>query len=243
MNELNNMRAFWDQKALDNPLWYVTTILDYASPDEAAFWRSGEQEVGRVLDDARVTGGDAVAEIGCGIGRLTRALAAKFAAVHAYDVSPKMVALAQQNLRAFSGAKCAATSGDGSIPLSDGSVDFVLSMQVFHHIPERSITLRYIRESGRVLKAGGALGFQLRTCRFSDPLLGGAERALRNAVEAARRRKSPPPEDLDAPAWHGSRVLQSEIRRAARASGMHVESTRWLVKGNNLQVICRKAAP
>ncbi len=241
MSELNSMRAFWDQKAHDNPLWYVTTILDFASPDEEHFWRTGEEEVARVLADARCDGGAVAAEIGCGVGRLTRSLASRFKAVHGYDVSPKMVSLAQQNLRGIPGVSIASTSGDGTIPLGDGTVDFVLSMQVFHHIPDRRITLRYIREAGRVLAAGGALGFQLRSCRRTDPLLGRAERAARETVAAIRRRRTPPPQDLDAPAWHGSRVLISEIRGAARASGMRVESIRHLVpSGANVQVICRK---
>lgn len=239
MSKLDNMRAFWDTKAQDNPLWYVTTILDYAAPDEEQFWRTGEDEVARVLDDARCDGGAAVAEIGCGIGRLTRPLAKRFARVHAYDVSPQMIALAVKNLAGYPGVAAQATSGDGAIPLPDASVDFVLSMQVFHHIPDRSITLRYIREAGRVLRPGGAIGFQLRTCRTSGAA-GRLERFARNTVEAARRRRTPPPADLDAPAWHGSRVLLNEIRKAAGDAGMTIESVRWLVKGQNAQVICRK---
>lgn len=241
MSKLDNMRAFWDTKAQDNPLWYVTTILDYAKPDEDQFWQTGEDEVARVLSDARCDGGEAAAEIGCGVGRLTRPLAKRFSRVHAYDVSPEMVVHAQRNLAAHPGASAGATSGDGTLPLADGSIDFVLSMQVFHHIPDRAITLRYIREAGRVLRPGGALGFQLRSCRMTDPVLGRLERVARTTIEAARRRRRPPPADLDAPAWHGSRVLVSEIRRAARASGMTVESVRWLVKdGANVQVVCRK---
>lgn len=242
MSELDGMRAFWDQKAQDNPLWYVTTTLDYASPDERAFWESGAQEASRVLDDARVARGDAAAEIGCGIGRLTRALAARFKTVHAFDVSPKMVELARTNLRGIPGVTVSATAGDGTVPLADGSVDFVLSMQVFHHIPEPAITLRYIREAGRALRPGGAMGFQLRTCRFADPVTSRIERAARKAVAARRRRVAPPPTDLDAPAWHGSRVLRSQIRAAARAAGMRIESLRWLDKrGGNAQIILRKA--
>lgn len=237
------MRVFWDQKAQDNPLWYVTTTLDYASPDEEAFWQTGEAEAARVLADAGCTGGGVAVEIGCGIGRLTRPLQQRFRTVYAYDVSPRMVQIAARNLAGYPNVRLQTTSGDGTIPLPDGSADFVLSMQVFHHIPDRRITLRYIREAGRVLAAGGALGFQLRTCRAHDPLFGRAERALRRTVEASRRRRMPPPADLDAPAWHGSRVLHSEIRRAARAAGMRVERVRALARaGANVQVICRKVS-
>ncbi|HVL88840.1 MAG TPA: class I SAM-dependent methyltransferase [Actinomycetota bacterium] len=241
MSKLDNMRAFWDTKAQKNPLWYVTTILDYAKPDEEQFWQTGEDEVARVLADAKCDGGEAAAEIGCGVGRLTRPLAKRFCHVHAFDVSPEMVAHAKRNLMSYPGVAASATSGDGTLPLPDASIDFVLSMQVFHHIPDRTITLRYIREAGRVLRPGGAIGFQLRTCRLSAGPLARLERIARNTVEAARRRRRPPPADLDSAAWHGSRVLIGEIRRAARASGMQVESVRWLVKdGANIQVICRK---
>ncbi|MHB8510925.1 MAG: class I SAM-dependent methyltransferase [Actinomycetota bacterium] len=239
MNELNGMRDFWEQKAHENPLWYVATTLDFASPDEKQFWLSGEQEVERVLGDAKTTQGVCAAEVGCGIGRLTRALVPRFETVHAFDVSPKMIELARKNVPS---ANFSVTSGDGSIPLPSSSVDFVLSMQVFHHIPMRQVTLTYLREAGRVLKPGGALGFQLRTTRFGDRVLGSIERFARNTIEASRRRRTPPPQDLDAPAWHGSRVLRSEIRKAAGDAGMKIESMRWLVKGNNAQFICRKVS-
>lgn len=247
MRKQGGMRAFWDQKAQDNPLWYVTTTLDYASPDESAFWSSGVAEVGRVLDEARVPRDrslPAAAEIGCGVGRLTRALSARFDTIHAYDVSPVMIEHAQRNLAGFPGVTVAASNGEGAIELPDASVDFVLSMQVFHHIPDPAITLRYIREAGRVLRAGGALGFQLRTCRMRSRVIGGVERIARDMRAAQHRRRNPVPQDLDAPEWHGSRVTQAQIRRASSAAGMRIESLKWLDRrGGNAQIICRKDAP
>jgi SAM-dependent methyltransferase len=237
-NDLH-MRAFWDQKAMDNPLWYVTTTLDFERPDEAEFWASGIDEVHKALTAAGVSAGNFAVEIGCGIGRLTRALAARFNTVWACDVSPNMLDHARENLHEPN-VTLALASGDGTLHVVDGSADLVLSMQVFHHIPAQSVTLRYVAEAGRVLAPGGSFVFQLRTCRASG-ILGGAERLVRGALGDYRRRRTPPPADLDAAAWRGSRVLRSELRRTAKAAGMTVVRLDWLdARGANALVVCRK---
>jgi hypothetical protein len=72
-------------------------------------------------------------------------------------------------------------------------------------------------------------------------VLGAAERIAREMRAARHRRVAPPPSELDATAWHGSRVLLGEIRRAAKSYGMRIESVRWLdPRGGNAQIICRK---
>lgn len=233
------MRAFWDQKAIDNPLWYVATTLDYADPDADAFWASGIDEVTKALYVAGVGGGNFAVEIGCGVGRLTRALAARFNTVWACDVSPNMVAHADRNVTEPN-VTLEVAPGDGTINVVDGCADLVFSMQVFHHIPAQSITLRYVAEAGRVLAPGGTFVFQLRTCR-SRGIAAGLERIVRGVREDLRRRRTPPPADLDADAWRGSRVLLSELKRAAGAAGMRVRRVDWLdARGGNALVVCRK---
>lgn len=235
------MRSFWNEKADENPLWYIASNLEYGSPDEARFWESGEEEVAAALAEAGVERGRVAVDIGCGIGRLSRALASRFDRVESRDVSTRMVELARERLGPLGNVNVAAVPGNGSLDLPGASADFVLSLQVFQHIPSRAVTLGYIREAGRVLAPGGAFVFQLRSILRPDPVLGRVEQALRVAVEAFRRKRKPPPASLGSPAWHGSRVGLWQILAAAASSGMRVDHVRWISRrGASLLVVCVK---
>src|SRR6266404_3909793 len=107
--QLEKMRLDWDARARENARHYVATGRTDWSDEE--FFRSGEQAVSEDLltDMTNVCQGKApsamrVLEIGCGAGRLTRALAKMFGEVHAVDVSGEMVELAKEALAAFPGA-------------------------------------------------------------------------------------------------------------------------------------------
>lgn len=243
MSDPEQMRSFWDRKAEENPLWFVQSELDYASPDEARFWESGEEEVGAALAAAEVSGGDSAIDIGCGVGRLSRALASRFARVSAFDVSPRMVELATRNLAdaGVGNVTVRAAAGDGTLDVPGGAADFVLSLQVFQHIPVRAATLRYIGEAGRALRPGGRFVFQLRSLRSASAVLGTIERGFRRVLDRVRRMRKRPPASLDSPAWHGSRVGEWEIRRAVAGAGMRVVRTRWIsTRGASLLVVCEK---
>src|SRR5436309_661465 len=62
------------------------------------FWAEGEVDLDRVLESvgARIEPSDAVVEIGCGLGRLTRAIAARARSVTGIDVSEEMLTRARQ---------------------------------------------------------------------------------------------------------------------------------------------------
>jgi len=241
VSDPEQMRSFWDRKAEENPLWYVQSELEYSAPDEDVFWSSGEEEVQRALAAAGVTGGGVAVDIGCGVGRLSRALATRYENVLSFDVSPKMVELASTNLAASGNVMVKAATGDGTLEVPDRTADLVLSLQVFQHIPVRAATLKYIAEAGRVLKSQGFFVFQLRSLRTRDPFLGSLERGVRTVVDRVRRLRKPPPAVLDSPAWHGSRIGLWEIRRAAEWAGMRVVRIRWISKqGASLLVVCQK---
>ena len=74
------MRQEWDERARDNARYYVATHQDKWTDEE--FFASGEEEVrNQILNDMiNICGGKdpkqmTVLEIGCGAGRVTRALA------------------------------------------------------------------------------------------------------------------------------------------------------------------------
>lgn len=94
--------------------------------------------------------GKNVVEVGCGVGDLARAMAAKGARVIAID-GPAMLARA----RAYpgQGETFVAAAGE-SLPVSDGWADAVVFIASLHHIPTARVD-DALSESARVLKRGG----------------------------------------------------------------------------------------
>jgi 2-polyprenyl-3-methyl-5-hydroxy-6-metoxy-1,4-benzoquinol methylase len=84
------MQRFWDERADENALFFVDNRLDYRAPNQGRFWEHGRRDLEALLEAAaaRVRPGDVVVEVGCGVGRLTRPLAARAKLVRALDVSP-----------------------------------------------------------------------------------------------------------------------------------------------------------
>src|SRR5947209_12210075 len=93
-----HMRRFWDARAREDPFYFVDNTGDYRAPDTARFWASGHETL-RVFAErlgVEVQPSDTVLDIGCGLGRLTRALAGRCAEVVAIDVSADMLARARE---------------------------------------------------------------------------------------------------------------------------------------------------
>ena len=124
--------------------------------------KSGEYDVKKILsglpefDPACDTG----LEIGCGIGRLLRPMNAHFARLYGVDISPEMIRLGRDWLRAYPKVKLAETSDNTLRMVDDNTVDLVYSYITFQHIPARKHITRYMREAFRVLKPGGWFRFQ-----------------------------------------------------------------------------------
>src|SRR5689334_22942355 len=85
------MREDWDRRARENARYYVATGREQW--DDAEFFRSGEQTVSEEIltDMINICQGKdpkdmRVLEIGCGAGRVTRALSKVFGEVHAVDI-------------------------------------------------------------------------------------------------------------------------------------------------------------
>src|SRR5690349_18375913 len=151
------MAAFWDARAREDAFFFVDDRLDYGAPDEARFWAGGEEALDAMLAAVGappIEPADTVLDLGCGLGRLTRPLAARAKRVVAVDVSAEMLARAQE-LNAHLG-NVDWVHGDGRT-LPDVRVDVAVSFVVLQHVPDPAISLGYVRELGRVLDGWAVL--------------------------------------------------------------------------------------
>ena len=103
-----------------------------------------------------------VLEIGCGAGRVTRALAGVFGEVHAVDVSGEMVARAKNALADRSNAFVYRNNGKDLSVIPGEGYDFAFSTIVFQHIPSREVIYSYVREVRRLLRPGALFKFQVQ---------------------------------------------------------------------------------
>ena len=172
--QLQKMRADWDQRALENARHYVDTAnADWTDED---FFASGEKTVAEeILTDlgnicqGKAPGEMRVLEIGCGAGRVTRALAKFFGEVHAVDVSGEMVRLAKLALQDHPNASVYQNNGKDLTVVAEIPFDFAFSSIVFQHIPSREIIENYVREVHRLLRPGALFKFQVQGASTMDP--------------------------------------------------------------------------
>ena len=156
---------YWDERARENALYFVDNRLEYRNPDSKAFWRGGEEALDFILDTVGVTirPDETVVDIGCGVGRMTRALASRAAHIVGVDVSAEMLDQAREANSHLVNVRWVHGDGRTLAGLADGSVDGCFSHVVFQHIPDREVTLGYVAEMGRVLRPGGWAAFVLST--------------------------------------------------------------------------------
>jgi cyclopropane fatty-acyl-phospholipid synthase-like methyltransferase len=166
-NTLDKMRADWDARARENARYYVNTATEEWTDD--AFFASGERTVAEeILTDMTniCQGRDAkqmkVLEIGCGAGRVTRALANLFGEVHAVDVSGEMIVRATRALENHPHARAYQNNGMDLAIVPEENFDFAFSTIVFQHIPSRDVIENYVREVSRLLRPGALFKFQVQ---------------------------------------------------------------------------------
>lgn len=221
----SQMAAYWDSKARENAMYYIHSDLDYTRTDESRFWASGPDNLDRTLEpfDVMIGPDDDVVEIGCGIGRITRAIAMRASHVTGVDVSAEMVERARVALRDLDNVSLLVGSGGDLAGMQDASADVVYSFIVFQHIPDPAVTYGYVREIGRVLRPGGWTVFQVselpevhqrETWDSSGGLRARAARAL------GRR-----PRGCLAPQWLGSAVDRKDLLAALADGGLVLEGT------------------
>jgi SAM-dependent methyltransferase len=214
-----DMGLFWDERAREDAYYFVDNRLDYRSPDVDRFWAGGDEALQKLLEiaGAAIQPGDTIVDVGCGVGRLTRAAAGVGARVLAVDVSEEMLKRARDLNGELDDVQWIHGDGRTLEPLSDGIADGCISMVVFQHIPDPRITLGYIHEIGRVLRPGGWAAVQLST----DPGLHRPNQGWRDRVRSLAGRA---PRGQWNPAWVGSGVEVADLTAAVAEAGMTLEN-------------------
>lgn len=116
-------------------------------------WKQGAAEsVRRLLRHAGIKSDDAVLDVGCGIGGAARMLSREFRAVPiGLNISEGQIGTARKL-----GNEIYVKGRAEAIPLNSNTVDSVLTVNMFYHIPRKSASLR---EMFRVTRPGGTLAF------------------------------------------------------------------------------------
>lgn len=127
------------------------------------FFATGVREVGAFMEQGAIwrkpVARRSALDFGCGIGRLSQALAGHFDQVYGVDISPKMIELAREHNRKGARVEYLGNPAGDLSHFANGSVDMILSWITLQHMRPR-YARQYIREFLRVLAPGGLLVFQ-----------------------------------------------------------------------------------
>lgn len=161
----NRIRKQWEELGASDPYWAVLTHPGKQGRrwDKAEFFQTGIDEIKGVVATLERLGlslarGTAL-DYGCGVGRLSRALAPRFDHVIAVDISQSMVDEARENTQELGNVDVIRGSGRDLREVPDATVDLIYSNIALQHSPadmQRSV----IREMGRVIAPGGIVVFQ-----------------------------------------------------------------------------------
>lgn len=139
------------------------------------FYATGREEISEVmakLDQLELPyGHERALDFGCGIGRLTNALAKYFTSVYGVDVASSMIHAARKYVT-DSSCHFILNEKEDLMIFDNGYFDFIYSSLSLQHCEPKTIK-KYLSEFARILKPGGVLIFQLpsrqREIRISYP--------------------------------------------------------------------------
>jgi SAM-dependent methyltransferase len=207
----------WDDLATVDPLWAVLSADGKRNGgwqlDE--FFATGEAEVEQILATAAEIGRPARREraldFGCGVGRLTRALATRFGETQGIDVSERML----EQARRLNAQTPNLTFAQADEPPA-GPFDLVVANLVLQHLPSKALARAYIKRLLEAARPDGLLVFQLPTN------LTPAQRIQPRRRLYAALRDHVSPERLHAAGLHPVRMLalpEADVRATVDEAG------------------------
>jgi SAM-dependent methyltransferase len=166
LKELNEVQANYNQIGLEDAF---SGTVGNPNKDLDLYFEHGHQQIAGILSTGQKLGinptnGKAL-DFGCGIGRVTRTLAKQFDEVHGLDISPSMIALA--NDYNANPVKCHFhLHCDYQLELfADDFFDLIVGINIFRYISP-ALSEAYVREFIRLVKPGGLVYFETSEAVF-----------------------------------------------------------------------------
>jgi SAM-dependent methyltransferase len=155
----------WQEISTEDPEWVVLSLPrgKHGGWDPAELQATGELTVSRLLEVARrhagPVGSGRVVDVGCGVGRLSHALADRFERVVGIDVTPAMLERAAELTRRENVTFLRADIATDEVPAAKGA-DVVISERVVQHLdPEELVP--HLRALVGLLRPGGVAVVQV----------------------------------------------------------------------------------
>jgi SAM-dependent methyltransferase len=186
LSSSDQMRESWDRRAERDAFYYVETA--HWDGDVDAFFALGEDRAQLLVDpvlDAlpRRASESSALDLGCGVGRFSRAFAGRFAQVLGVDVSAEMIKKARELHPTDRFANLRFEAGDGvTLPAETASQDFLFSYEVFQHMPSEDVIRSNLREIARVLRPDGLALVHVKTAVEGAKLRGTLVRLIPDAA-------------------------------------------------------------
>jgi SAM-dependent methyltransferase len=160
-------REDWEQLGHTDPLWAILSEPSKRGGrwDPVEFFASGEAEVASLMSTAARLGHpgrfDKALDFGCGVGRVSRALATRFQSVLGVDISASMVEQARAYCAELSNAAFVVADSAALAAFAPRSFDLVYSKLVLQHLQSKSSIRHALRRLARVVGPAGLLVVQL----------------------------------------------------------------------------------
>jgi ubiquinone/menaquinone biosynthesis C-methylase UbiE len=165
MSALAELQKNWEGLAQADPLWAICTDPEkrHSHWKREEFLATGEDEIQRVMECVHSLGlqldrSHPALDFGCGVGRLTRAMAAYFPECWGVDISPTMLRVAAEFNHDAPKCKFLLNDRRDLRSFEKDYFSFVYSNIVLQHMPPR-FCRRYLKEMVRITRPGGILVF------------------------------------------------------------------------------------
>lgn len=166
MDSIRQTKENWDDLAEIDAAWFNVPSDRLADQkwEMGAFFEGGRVYVKRALEllekhKANIPKNTAL-DFGCGLGRVTQALADEFSVAYGVDISTRMIESAIQHNQRGDRCRYIANPASDLKIFDDNSINFIFSNNVLQHNPP-DIIRNYLREFTRILTPDGVMLFQI----------------------------------------------------------------------------------